>query len=312
MIETVENESELFQPKQTKYSPAPFAFAALAILFVLYQVVGGGVTLLLIGGAITPDNVMAARIATMLSQIIFLLVPTLYLAKRQHGRISEAFQWRIPSFMEWVLAIAGMMALMQIAETYLFFQSKIPIPDQLVPIIETFKKAIEEAFKMLIVSRTVPEMLFVVVVAALTPAICEEMMFRGLIQKNFSLAYGSTKGYVYAGAIFGLYHLNPFWLIPLIALGIYFSFLQFRSKTLLLPIAAHLMNNAAATVGIFVYGATDETTPTLFLGSEAEPSSSLVLGTGLFFSVILFLIIVQYNKITDSVQNKQHEGDDAV
>ncbi len=302
----IHNESEIFQSQQTKYKPAGFAFAALALLFVFYQLIGGGITLLILGGEITSDNKMTARLATMFGQLIFLLLPTIYLAKRQHGKISEAFRWRIPSFKETFLAVLGMVALMQLGEMYLFFQSKIPIPEQLLPIIELLKKAIEEAFKILIVSNSIPEMLFVVVVAALTPAICEELMFRGLIQKNFSLAYGKRKGFIIAGTIFGLYHLNPFWLLPLIALGIYFSFLQYRSQTLFLPIIAHLINNSVAAVGVYFYGSVDSATPTMFMGEQTEPSTFMVLGTGIFFAIIFFLIIVQYIKATENVQNEPH------
>ncbi|MFA6456441.1 MAG: CPBP family intramembrane glutamic endopeptidase [Bacteroidota bacterium] len=309
MSEVIENEAELFQSQRTKYKPAGFAFAALALLFVLYQFVGGGVTLLFVGGQLTTDNVTAARLATMLSQIFFLLVPTLYLAKRQHGKITEAFTWRIPSFIETFLALAGMVALMQIGETYLYLQSLIPIPEKLVPFIEIIKQAIDEAYQILIVARSVPEMLFVVLVAAVTPAICEELMFRGLIQKNLSLAYGNIKGYVLAGTIFGLYHMNPFWLVPLIALGIYFSFMQYRSRTLWLPIAAHLINNGVATAGVYLYGSSDSMTPTVFMAAEGEPSMSMVLGSGIFFTVIFFVIIVQYIRVTDIVQNEIHPYD---
>ena len=259
---------------------------------------------MIIGSEITADNVKVARWATMLSQIIFLLIPTILLAKRQHGKISEVFRWRIPTFRETFLAVIGMIALMQIGEMYLFFQDKIPIPQQLVPFIEAMKKAIEEAFKMLIIAHSIPEMLFVVMVAAVTPAVCEELMFRGLIQKNFTIAYGSRKGFIIAGTIFALYHLNPFWLVPLIALGVYFSFLQYRSQTLLLPILAHLINNASATLGVYFYGVTETTTPTMFMGEQYQPSNAAVAGTAVLFSIIFSLVIVQYIKATENVQTK--------
>lgn len=300
----IQNESEIFQAPQTKYPPAVFAVAALGILFVLYQFIGGGITLLFLGGEISAENVTAARLATMFAQILFLLIPTIYLAKQQHGKFSEVFQWRIPSLKESLLAIFGMIALMQLSEMYLFLQSKIPLPEQLIPIIEMLKKAIEEAFKVLIVAQSLPEMLFVVLVAAITPAICEELLFRGLIQKNFSLGYGSKKGFIIAGTIFGLYHFNPFWLVPLVALGIYFSFLQYRSQTLLLPIFAHLMNNAAAAVSVYFYGVVDSSTPTMFIEGAYEPSISMILGTGFFFGLIFYFIIVQYIKATETVRNE--------
>ncbi len=301
----VENESGIFQSQLTRYKPAAFAFASLALLFLLYQVVGGGITLLLVGGEITDDTVTTARIATMLAQFIFLLVPTIYLAKKQHGALLDVFRWRIPSFRESFFALAGMIALMQIAETYLFFQGLIPVPDQLIPVFDALKKAIEEAFKLLIIARSTPELLFVIIVAALTPSICEELMFRGLIQKSFSMAYGSTKGFIVAGTIFGLYHMNPFWLVPLIALGIYFSFLQFRSQTLLLPIAAHFINNASATVGMYVYGMDDTSTPTIFLAGGADPSIAAALGSGIVFSLIFVVIMMQYIKTTEHVLSEE-------
>jgi membrane protease YdiL (CAAX protease family) len=301
--EIIQNESKIFQSQATKYKPAAFAFISLILLFVSYQLIGGGITLLIIDKEITSDNVMAARLATMFSQILFLLVPAVFLAKRQHGRIADVFRWRIPTFRETFLAVIGMLALMQIGEMYLFFQSKIPMPEQIVPFIDAMKKAIEEAYKILIVAHSVPEMLFVVLVAAVTPALCEEMVFRGLIQKNFTIAYGNRKGFIVAGTIFALYHLNPFWLVPLIALGIYFSFLQYRSQTLLLPVFAHLINNASATIGVYFYGASDSTTPTMFMGEQFEPSNTVVLGTAVLFMIIFSLIIVQYIKATENVHS---------
>lgn len=306
MSETIENEAELFRSQQTRYRPSTFAFAALGILFVLYQLVGGGITVLIIGSAITEDNVMVARLATMFAQIVFLLIPTLYLAKRQNGSLADVFPLRMPSFKEWFLALAGMIALMQVAETYLYLQSMIPVPDALAAFIAQFKEAIDATFKMLLVADSLPEMLFVVLVAAVTPAVCEELMFRGLIQRNFSLAYGGKLGFLYTGTIFALYHMNPFWLLPLIALGIYFSFLQYRSRSLWLPIAAHLINNAAATVGAFIYGVTDDTTPTLFLGAEHQPSAAAVLGSGAMFALLFFLLINQYIRVTERI----HSGEE--
>ncbi|MFZ4620269.1 MAG: type II CAAX prenyl endopeptidase Rce1 family protein [Bacteroidota bacterium] len=301
----IENESGIFQTAETRYRPAKFAVLALLGLFFLYQIVGGGLTLLVIGGKIDLDNVTMARLATMISQFLFLLVPTILLAKRQHGNISEVFRWRIPSFGEAFLAVIGMVALMQIAEFYLYFQGMIPIPEKMAPFLTEMKRMIEEAFKVLIVAHSVPELIFVMTVAALTPAICEEMMFRGLIQRNFTISHGSVKGFILAGTIFGIYHMNPFWLIPLMALGVYFSFIQYRSQTLVLPIITHFLNNAASTLGVYVYGNSESTTPTIFMGEQAEPSMKMVLGTGIFFLIIFFLVIVQYIKVTEKVLHPQ-------
>ncbi len=308
----IQNESGIFQTAETRYRPAKFAVLALLGLFFLYQIVGGGLTLLVIGGKIDLDNVTIARLATMISQFLFLLVPTVLLAKRQHGNISEVFRWRIPSFSEAFLAIVGMIALMQIGEFYLYFQGMIPLPENIAPFLEKMKQMIEEAFKVLIVAHSVPELIFVMAVAALTPAICEEMMFRGLIQRNFTISHGSVKGFILVGTIFGLYHMNPFWLIPLMSLGVYFSFIQYRSQTLILPIVAHFINNAAATVGVYVYGNSESSIPTVFMAEQSEPSIKMVLGTGIFFIIIFFLVIVQYIKVTEKVLHPQQLNEQSI
>lgn len=306
-VNEIQNEAGVFQSTETRYRPVRFAVWSLIGLFFLYQLVGGGLTMLIIGGEIDQDNVHLARLVTMISQFLFLLVPTVLLAQRQHGNLSQVFRWRIPSFTETFLSVVGMIALMQIGEFYLYFQNMIPLPESIAPFLDQMKRVIEETFKILIVARSVPELLFVMTVAALTPAICEELMFRGLIQKNFTLSGGNVKGFILAGTIFGLYHMNPFWLLPLMALGVYFSFIQYRSQTLILPIIAHFMNNAAATVSVYVFGSTESSTPTMFMGETMEPAMTTVLGTGIFFIIIFFLVIVQYIKVTERVLNPAPE-----
>jgi membrane protease YdiL (CAAX protease family) len=306
-VNEIQNEAGVFQSTETRYRPVRFAVWSLIGLFFLYQLVGGGLTMLIIGGEIDQENVHLARLVTMISQFLFLLVPTVLLAQRQHGNLTQVFRWRIPSFTETFLSVVGMIALMQIGEFYLYFQNMIPLPESIAPFLDQMKRVIEETFKILIVARSVPELLFVMTVAALTPAICEELMFRGLIQKNFTLSGGNVKGFILAGTIFGLYHMNPFWLLPLMALGVYFSFIQYRSQTLILPIIAHFMNNAAATVSVYVFGSTESSTPTMFMGETMEPAMTTVLGTGIFFIIIFFLVIVQYIKVTERVLNPAPE-----
>jgi len=78
-------------------NPLGFVILALAAIFFLYQVVGGGLTLLLFGQSVTKDNVQWMRVATMVAQIVFLLIPTLLLMRIQHGSTRVAFPRRSPS-----------------------------------------------------------------------------------------------------------------------------------------------------------------------------------------------------------------------
>lgn len=289
-------------PEGVKYSPVAFAVISLIGLFFLYQFVGGGITLFIVGGSITVDTVTVARVATMAAQFIFLLLPTLLLVKLQHGVFSRTLKWRIPTAMEIILSFFGMIALLQIAEGYQYFQDKIPVPESVAPFIEMMKKMIEETYRVLVESHSIPELIFVIIVVSLTPAICEEILFRGLVQKNFSLGTTAVRGFVITGIIFGLYHFNPFQVVPLMALGIYFSFLQYRSQTLLVPMIAHFVNNTFSVIAAYVYGFDQSSIPSLLQSEGADIPPLTVLGTtGLF--ILFFIIIIRvYTKITDKVK----------
>jgi hypothetical protein len=298
--------------EQTRYAPAAFAVLSLAIVFMLYQIVGGGITLLLAGGSITQDNVMLARASTMAAQFLFLLLPTLWLVRKQHGTFSAVLQWRRPSLNEVVLSIFGMIALLQAAEGYLYFQGLIPLPEKIVPYIESVKKMIEETYRILVEARTYPELLFVILVVSVTPSFCEEVLFRGLVQKNFSLALNPRRGFIVTGIIFGLYHFNPFHAVPLIALGIYFGFLQYRSRTLIIPILAHFVNNSFSVTAAYAYGFSASDMPSIMYSSADEADPVTVLLTSLFFMVIFFIMMKMYVRSTEGIESAVPAGTGSV
>jgi membrane protease YdiL (CAAX protease family) len=290
-------------PEGVKYSPVAFAVISLLGLFFLYQFVGGGITLFIVGGSITVDTVMVARVATMAAQFLFLLLPTLFLVKLQHGVFSRSLRWRKPTLAEVILSFLGMIALLQVAEGYLYFQDKIPIPESIAPFVEMMKKMIEETYRILVESHSAGELVFVIVVVSLTPAICEEVLFRGLVQKNFSLGTNPVRGFVITGIIFGLYHFNPFQAVPLIGLGIYFSFLQYRSQTLIIPIIAHFVNNTFSVIAAYVYGFDQADIPSLLQKEGSEVSPFTVLGTTGLFLFLFILIVRLYIKTTEKVEH---------
>ncbi len=85
----------------------------------------------------------------------------------------------------------------------------------------------------------------------ITPAIIEELLFRGLVQSSFERKLVPVRGAVYTGIIFGLFHFNPFALVPLIILGCFFGILRLRSKSMVIAMTVHFLNNALAVVVSF-------------------------------------------------------------
>jgi uncharacterized protein len=319
MDERDENNTGLLPPEETaaasvpgeealRMNPLGFVILALAAIFFLYQVVGGGLTLLLFGQSVTKDNVQWMRVATMAAQIVFLLIPTLILMRIQHGSTRAALPRRTPKATEFVLAAVGVFSLEQVMEGYLFFQDKIPLPESVRPFIETVRKLIEETYTMLVQAHSPAELLFVIVVVALTPAICEELLFRGLIQKNLTLATNKKWGYIFTGIIFGLYHVNPFLIVPLVSLGILFGFFMARSETIIIPMAAHFINNLVSVVGVY-YDSDIKDSPALSMfNSLSDYSAAFVLSSTAGFAIIFIVTMYFYWQVTSRLGDPAAEG----
>lgn len=281
-----------------RYTPGKFAFWTLVVIFVSYQLIGGGLTLLLFGTTITVDNATAIRWSTLIGQILFLLVPTLLLARRQHRRWTSAIPLRCSAWPEFLLTIIGVFSLLQFLNGYIYFQDQIPLPPAIKPMLDVWRTSVEEAYRTLTSAKNPLELSGVLIVVAVIPAICEEFLFRGLVQTNLRRLAGPVRGFLYTGIIFGVYHLNPFLVLPLVVLGIYFSFLRERSASVLVPVVAHCTNNCVSVITGYVAGPSSISETLPFVGESSFAVVTWMIGFGLVFatSFMVYLRVTSHIK----------------
>jgi len=269
--------------------PAVFVILALGAIFVLYQVVGGGAAILLAGGHITPDTVPLVRWSTLLGQILLMLLPTLLLTRLRYGSILQPLRLHFPRPVDLVLTVIALLALQQVLQGYMVLQDAIPLPSKLQQLVDMLKELFEETYRMLVSAQSPGELFFVVVTVALVPAVCEELLFRGLVQRDLESVAGGGRSAVVTGVIFGLFHLNPLSIIPLITLGVFFGFLVYRSQNITLAMTAHFLNNFLATVAMYFQVDEDFMVVTSF--GPAGPGA-IAANTGLF--ALVFLGVMYY------------------
>ena len=89
---------------------------------------------------------------------------------------------------------------------------------------------------------------YVLLVVALTPAICEEAMFRGYLQRQVERRLGIVWSIVLVGLVFGLFHLRPTQVLPLATLGMYLGFSVWVTGSLWAGVLIHLLNNGLAVI----------------------------------------------------------------
>jgi len=244
--------------EQLNMSPVVFAIGALFIVFVLYQMVGGLITLLLFGINPIQTQVVGFRVATGAAQSIFILIPTLLMVRFVSFEPVKYFRMKFPDLRLVGLALVGIFSLQQVLQIVQSLQDKIPLPYAIERYIAPMKQMIEDLYRVLVSTGTVPQLLGVMLIVALIPAIAEEFLFRGLVQPCFERRYGSWKGFIITGIIFGAYHLNPFSFIPLAILGIYLGFLAMQGESIWISASAHFFNNAVACIAYYL-GINDNT-----------------------------------------------------
>ncbi len=259
-------------------NPMLFGFAVLAVVFVLYQIGGGMLVFLLAGGTVTRDNVTLQRVLTMGGQLGLMLVPTLVAARLLSTSLRSVFPVRPPSVAELGYALLAMFSLQRLMDAYLFFQDLLPLPEAVRQLLGPMKQLFEGLVKTLVTAHSIPELLFVLLVVAAVPAFVEEFLFRGLVQQSFERVMSGAVAAAFAGMIFGLYHLNPMELIPLMGLGVFFGLLRFRSHSMSVPILAHFLNNAMAVVAVYLGMDTDTASSISTLSIRSMAFQAVIFG----------------------------------
>ncbi len=92
-------------------------------------------------------------------------------------------------------------------------------------------------------------------IIALIPAIGEELMFRGYLQQHLQRSTNEHVAIWVAAFLFSAIHLQFFGFFPRLLLGALLGYLFFYSKSMIVNIVCHFMNNAIVIVYAYVYGA---------------------------------------------------------
>jgi len=281
-----------------RMSPVGFAVVSLIVVFVLYQVIGGA-ALLLFGGQPKADTVGLFRWFTLLGQITGILLPTLVLIRLRTPDVRGYLRLKLPSPVEIVVTVVAVFSLQQVLQGYLALQEAIPLPENVRVIVERIKDLFEETYRILVGAESVPEFIFVVLIVAVVPALAEEFLFRGIVQRSMEETVGGLRGAILAGVIFGAFHMNPFSLVPLVALGIFFGYLVFRSQNITLAVAAHFFNNFIACTATYLKLRDDF----VVLAPDQTASLSLVAVNTSFFGIVFLVSLLYFKRLTQPEQN---------
>jgi membrane protease YdiL (CAAX protease family) len=305
-LEEFNNQKDQIEPEKSgkqntlaeTYSPYPLispvaaAFLGLIGGFILYQFLGGLMTLLIFGFDLEAAPMNGLRFITIIGQILFIMLPALLFSKWIYGDISKIISLKLPRWKELLLFVLGIIILTPLLQSYLYIQNYFieqwaessQFINSIKILLDSLNELIEKTFGNLIHADNIAEMILVIITISIVPAICEEVMFRGYIQRSFSFKFKPHTAAILTAVFFALYHFNPYGLIPLAIIGFYLGFAAYTSQSLFIPIILHFLNNFFAVMLYFIIG-DDE----LFQSNVSDVAS---LNTNvMYFVPLLFMFI---------------------
>lgn len=223
----------------------------------------------------------------MTASSAFIIAPLFYLYIFERQGIRKLFQWRQPYTVPMLITLGLVPAFMVANTWFIQWNMAIKLPDWL----EVFEIRIQEkeaalrSITILFTSfHSLAELGMGFLVISLIPAIGEELLFRGLVQNichkltnNIHVAIGIS------AFLFSAMHLQFYSFVPRFLLGALFGYIYWWTKDLFFPMVAHLFNNTAILLALFLHQqgmiAQDISTP------QALPGSILLF----FAALVIFL-----------------------
>jgi hypothetical protein len=93
------------------------------------------------------------------------------------------------------------------------------------------------------------ELAYNLLIVAVLPALGEELLFRGILQRLFTeLTKNAHVAIIVTAAVFSAIHLQFYGFLPRMVLGMLFGYLLLWTGSIWIPIIAHFVNNGAAVV----------------------------------------------------------------
>jgi len=254
-----------------------------------------------------PENVSWNRLFQVFSSFLFMALPAFVIASI-NGRnpakklgFNEAIS-RNQILIVVFMVIAGFLVSGALGD----LNQMIPVPKTA----EVYFKQLEDEYNKEILSvgymKTTYDFVISIIVLAFIPAIFEEMLFRGCLQKiMISLTRNVFVGIFITSIIFSAIHFSYYGFLPRLFLSIMLGYIFYFGKNLWLNITAHFLNNAYPLTVMFM------------LGREGKLNTGVLeetvhWGYGIIGAIILIGLFVLYKKESERVLDNRNINEETL
>lgn len=242
-----------------------------------------------------PESIRVLKYFQVVQSIGVFIVPPFILGWLFHGKILEYLCLNKKVTSESVLLV---LVLSFAASPFVNFIGEInanmQLPEWLSGVENWMKNAEEKAAELTEVFlnvETTGGLLFNIFMVAFLPAIGEELLFRGVIQRIFTNWTRNFHWGIWISAIlFSALHMQFYGFIPRVFLGVLFGYLMVWSGSIWLPIIAHFINNAVAVVGMYMI---DKKLLSPEIEEIGTTSDSYYMAAVSFILIVVFMLMIK-------------------
>ena len=256
-----------------------------------------------------PESIRVLKYFQVVQSIGVFIVPPFILGWLFHGKILEYLCLNKKVTSESVLLV---LVLSFAASPFVNFIGEInanmQLPEWLSGVENWMKNAEEKAAELteaFLNVETTGGLLFNIFMVAFLPAIGEELLFRGVIQRIFTNWTRNFHWGIWISAIlFSALHMQFYGFIPRVFLGVLFGYLMVWSGSMWLPIIAHFINNAVAVVAMYMI---DKKLLSPEIEEIGTTSDSYYMAAVSFILIVVFMLMIkrQHSMINPEFINRQ-------
>ena len=221
---------------------------SLGVVLMLYGTAGFGAMVSVDGSS--EKYIMVMKISQVLTTACLFILPPIWLARIEKTALKNFYGFKQPQLFLVVLVILIMVFSMPLMEWIALANQKMTLPGFLKPVEDWMREKEDAAMKMTILLLKVNhawDFFINLFIIALLPAVAEEFIFRGAIQRSFTRMFNHPHVAIWVTAfIFSAIHVQFFGFIPRLLLGAAFGYIYWWTGSLWYTMLAHFLNNGYA------------------------------------------------------------------
>jgi len=243
-----------------------FLFIALVtVSTIVFVLIGTLLTIALYGTNLnsfqdysSQNTIEGLKLIQLFSSIgIFIIPPIIFTRVMSKKPLAKLQLHQLGKPVNYVLIIMLMLVAMPFMSWLIEWNANIVFPDFLHGVELWMKQKETQAAdltKVFLTFNGTASFIYIMIIVAVVPALGEELLFRGVLQKIFIQWTKNPHWGIWITAfIFSAIHVQFYGFLPRMLLGALFGYLFLWSKSLWLPILGHFINNGTVVVTIYLY-----------------------------------------------------------